>query len=232
MTKREINRITVTSPKITQAVTLAFVPDMHNGPYEDVLPLLKTVDAILIGGDLVKRYDDTYDNALRFLQAAPKCAPTFYALGNHERKLPSREKYMHQARQCDVTMLDNSFVQWRGLILGGMSSACRGEQDHTVVQAMAEQPGFRLLLCHHPEYYERHVKPYDIDLTLAGHAHGGQVRLFGQGLYAPGQGLLPRLTAGWYDEGRLLVSRGMTNANKAPRWFNPCELILLTLQPQ
>ena len=94
----------------------------------------------------------------------------------------------------------------------------------------AAQEGFRLLMCHHPEYYARYVKPYDIDLTLAGHAHGGQVQLFGQGLYSPGQGILPRLTHGFYEQGKLLVSRGMTNSARAPRINNPCELILLHLK--
>ena len=96
---------------------------------------------------------------------------------------------------------------------------------------MAKRPEFRLLMCHHPEYYPRHIAPHDIDLTLSGHAHGGQVRIGKQGLYAPGQGLLPRLTSGFYDGGRLLVSRGMTNATWAPRIRCKCELIILRLEP-
>ena len=71
----------------------------------------------------------------------------------------------------------------------------------------------------------------DIDLTLAGHAHGGQIQIAGHGLYAPGQGLFPKLTHGLYDGGKLLVSRGMTNGAKPriPRIGNPCELIILNL---
>lgn len=233
MPKRQINEITVKSPKVPQPLTFALVADLHNGSYDDVLPTLKTVDAILIGGDLVKRYDDRYDNALRFLQDAPQCAPTFYARGNHERKLPSHDLYWAQVLKSDVTILDNTWLNWRGIVLGGMTSAWNGEEDNTVVKQMAQQPGFKLLVCHHPEYFEPYVQPYDIDLTLAGHAHGGQVRLFGQGLFAPGQGVLPKLTSGWYFDNRLLVSRGMTNASKyAPRLFNPCELILIHLIPE
>ena len=56
--------------------------------------------------------------------------------------------------------------------------------------------------------------------------------LRGRGLYAPGQGLLPKLTHGLHDGGRMLISRGMTNGAKPriPRINNPCELIILNLE--
>ena len=80
--------------------------------------------------------------------------------------------------------------------------------------------------------YRRCAADREIDLTLSGHAHGGQIRLFGQGLYAPGQGVFPRLTGGFYDGGRLLVSRGMTNTVRIPRIGNPCELVMIEISPQ
>ena len=97
---------------------------------------------------------------------------------------------------------------------------------------MANEEGFRLLLCHHPEYYEPYVQRYGLDLTVAGHAHGGQWRVFGRGVYAPGQGLFPRYTSGLYDENRLLVSRGLSERMPFPRLFNKRQAILLTLAPQ
>lgn len=92
--------------------------------------------------------------------------------------------------------------------------------------------GFRILMCHHPEYYPEHIRRSSIDLTVSGHAHGGQVRLFGQGLYAPGQGILPKYTSGFYDSGRLLVSKGLSNLTWVPRLWDPCELVLLHLLPE
>ena len=80
--------------------------------------------------------------------------------------------------------------------------------------------------------YRDYVSGRDIDLTLCGHAHGGQIQILGHGLYAPGQGLFPKLTDGLYGEGKMLLSRGMTNGAKPriPRICNPCELIILTLE--
>ena len=71
------------------------------------------------------------------------------------------------------------------------------------------------------------------DLVLSGHAHGGQVRLPGiGGLFAPGQGILPRLTSGVHARGetRLVVSRGLGNSSFPLRVFNPPEIVTVTLR--
>ena len=230
MSQREVNHHTVRSEKITQPVTFAVVSDLHNGPFDDVLPELAKADAILILGDLVNRHRRGYDNAVRFLREAPEIAPTFYAIGNHEWKFKQRDEYWPHVEKSRVQVIDNSYQLFHGIVLGALSSAPKGEIRPEFLQGMVQQPGFHLVMCHHPELYESQIKPYDIDLTLAGHAHGGQVRLFGHGLYAPNQGILPRLTAGWYDGRRLLVSRGMHNSARAPRLWNPCELIMLHLK--
>lgn len=231
MRARQINRVTVRSRAITRPMTFALVADLHNAPYEDVLPALRTVDAILILGDLVNRHRNSYEHAAKFLRDAPQCAPTFYAIGNHEWKFHQRKEYWSLVEQSDVTVLDNRFIDFRGITLGGLSSASKGSVDGSFLADMAARDGFKLLMCHQPEMYETYVRPLNIDLTVSGHAHGGQIELFGHGLYSPGQGILPKLTHGFYDGGRLLVSRGMTNSTRAPRWRNPCELILLSLEP-
>ena len=106
-----------------------------------------------------------------------------------------------------------------------LKCAFKAEWDRLV------EEGFRLLMCHHPEMYRDDVAGRDIDFTVCGHAHGGQVQIFGRGLYAPGQGLFPKLTHGVHDGGKMIISRGMTNGAMAPRINNPLELIILTLEP-
>lgn len=226
---RIITHAHVCAPQITRPLTLAVVSDLHNGAYGDSLPDMRRADAILIVGDLLDRHHPGYENAAAFLRDAPACAPTFYAIGNHEWKSADRPAFWPLVEKSAVTVLDNRFVSFGGIVLGGLSSAAKKEIDLRVVDDMAAQEGFRLLMCHHPEWYRRRIRGKGIDLTVSGHAHGGQVQLFGHGLYAPGQGPLPRLTDGFYDDGHLLVSRGMTNACTYPRWFNPCEMIMLHL---
>lgn len=241
----QINHITVKSPRIIHPLTLAVCTDFHNGRFKPLRSKLAGVDAILIVGDLVDRHaklTNGYDNAVRFLEEAPDIAPTFYSIGNHDRLLPRRKEYWPHVERSRVTVLDNSFVEFGGIVLGGLSSIRVGKDEHQLplqlvekkpfLRAMSEQPGFKLLMCHHPEYFSAAVRNWDIDLTIAGHAHGGQVRLGKQGLFAPGQGILPKLTSGFYFDDRLLVSRGMTNATWAPRINCACEMIILHLEPK
>lgn len=67
---------------------------------------------------------------------------------------------------------------------------------------------------------------------LAGHAHGGQVRLpFVGAVFCPGQGFFPRYVQGCYDENGcvMIVSRGL---GRFPRVLNRPEVIVAELTPQ
>jgi predicted MPP superfamily phosphohydrolase len=100
------------------------------------------------------------------------------------------------------------------------------------MEDFASLPGYKLLMSHHPEYYARYLRPYDIDLIVSGHAHGGQWRIFGRGVYAPDQGLFPAYTSGLH-EGRLIISRGVANSVPlVPRFFNPCEVVTVTVESE
>jgi len=95
--------------------------------------------------------------------------------------------------------------------------------------------GYKILMCHHPEYWsirEPMLRDRRIDLVLSGHAHGGQWRILGHGIFAPGQGILPAFTEGIHygPFGQLIVSRGLSNPySRIPRLGNPCELIFVEL---
>lgn len=189
---------------------------------------------------------------LPFFAACAALAPCFVSLGNHEWMLTPEDFAL--LRETGARVLDNAWekLALRGarLVIGGLSSArvseyrrLRGEGlGMEEADALTRNPGpeapprldwldgfcreegVRILLCHHPEYYPRWLREREIGLILSGHAHGGQVRLFGRGLYAPGQGLFPKLTKGVTD-GRLVISRGLANRQIVPRLGNPTELV-------
>ncbi len=231
--KREISRLEWTDRRgaLTAPITLAVAADLHNEPFDDLLAPMGEADAILIPGDVVNRHDPGDQRYARdFLRVAARIAPTFLSIGNHETALREKGR-LDWLDRCGAAVLDDSAVRLReDVLLGGLTSMYQTPSGR-VVEEMAGFGGFRLLMCHHPEYYGRLIAGRGIDLTLSGHAHGGQFRLFGRGLFAPGQGLFPRLTSGFYEDGRLLVSRGLGNHERIPRINNPCELILLTLRP-
>lgn len=234
--------ITLHDEKIMQPLTLAYAADFHDGAVDEALDMMQGCDAILIGGDLVNRHKrHGWHQAVAFLERAPRIAPTFYNIGNHERRLTDLAAYWPHVEKSDVVLLDDAFVSFKGITLGGLSSIRRGKdepskgiqlaQKKPFLRSMSQQKGYKLLLCHHPEYFAQTALKRDIDLTLSGHAHGGQVRIGRQGIYSPGQGLLPKLTSGFYYDNRLFVSRGMTNSANAPRFCCPCELVVVRLLP-
>ena len=93
------------------------------------------------------------------------------------------------------------------------------------LQDFATVPGYHILLSHHPEYFP--LVSDKVDLMLSGHAHGGQCRIFGHGVFAPGQGFWPRYTKGVYERNRLIVSAGLSNTASIPRLFNPTEVVFI-----
>ena len=103
--------------------------------------------------------------------------------------------------------------------------------DSAWLDDFEQRDGYRILLCHHPEYWslrEPMLKDRKIDLVLSGHAHGGQWRFMGRGIFAPGQGLLPEYTGGTHQGqyGSMVISRGLSNPySLVPRLGNQCEIV-------
>jgi len=191
---------------------------------------------------------------LPFFSACAALAPCFVSLGNHEWLLTDEDAALLRQTGAVLldNAYTAAEIAGRRLVLGGLTSARvnayrralaaglsvleANEQTRSIggnrhvppelgwLDSFCAEPGYHVLLCHHPEYYPRWLKSRPVDLILSGHAHGGQVRLFGQGLYAPGQGVLPRLTGGVKD-GRLVISRGLANCQRVPRLFNPPEMV-------
>lgn len=243
---------TVKSERAPRDFTVALVADLHDREGGDVLKALSEMkpDIIAIPGDLTARLDclegeaapcdrgiATHKNAFGFLSEAAKLAPTFYSLGNHElcghyykenRHRKCRKENLDAIYASGARLLDDRFCDFEGLRIGGLTSGLTNPDDRPRLgwlDGFCAGEGFKILLCHHPEYYPLYLRDYPIDLILSGHAHGGQVRLFGRGLYAPGQGILPKYTSGIHD-GRFVISRGLTNTAKPiPRLFNPPELV-------
>ncbi|MBQ4111608.1 MAG: metallophosphoesterase [Clostridia bacterium] len=193
---------------------------------------------------------------LGMLRECASIAPTFYSLGNHE--IGARHSRIYTAkvalagefppfvmdpewteviRDSGATLLDNSYVIWHNhggtpLVIGGQGSGLLRTKwipDLDWLGDFTAIPGYKLLLCHHPEYFDRYLRPFDLDMTVSGHAHGGQWRIFGRGVYAPDQHLFPKYTSGVHED-RLVISRGVVNTVPfAPRFFNPCEVVMLTV---
>jgi len=221
------------SARIEKDLKFLFFSDLHNHPNEPLLKMISKTDAeaVLVGGDFIHNALMN-ERGFAFLSESAKMLPTFCSIGNHEWG------YFGDLRQrilkTGAKILDNDFVPFEGINIGGLTSGYFSMSDNITpdvdfLTKFSQLKGFKLLLCHHPEYYPKYIKDLPIDLILSGHAHGGQWRLFGRGAYAPGQGILPKYTSGIYD-GRLIVSRGIGNVYPVPKINNPPEVLEIKIQ--
>ena len=215
---------------------IALLADLHRGPAEGVVSILRNdpPDLILIAGDLYEsppRNPFDVAAALTLLAGLPAGVPTYYCRGNHDHS-PSPEVDAALSN-AGVVELDSTYAALpSGITVGGLRSALYtgGVPDLAFLSDFAALPGYKILISHHPEYYPKYIRSLPVDLTVSGHAHGGQWALFRHGLFAPGQGLFPRYTAGVY-EGRLCVSRGCSNGVRVPRIGTPLEVVYLSVGP-
>lgn len=168
------------------------------------------------------------ENAYRFFREAGRIAPVVLSRGNHELYLTDEDRAV--MTEAGVTLLDNESTEIGGILFGGLTSRqVTGTLDTAFLEAFSASSKYKVLLCHHPEYYPQ-LSKYPIDLILSGHCHGGQIRAFGRGIFAPGQGLLPKYHHGVYD-GHLVVSAGCANTAPIPRWGNEPEVVVVRLLP-
>lgn len=240
---------TLTGASFQKKLTFALVSDLHGQSPEKVIEILKEErpDYILLAGDIFERLNgernEKYENGLTLLEESAKIAPTFYSTGNHEdggiRSWQSKWKHTVKDRKYDarcredieksgVVFLEDGFVLKDGIAFGGLMSGIINEEKKPNVawlEDFCKVDAPKVLICHHPEYYEKYLKDRDIDLIVSGHAHGGQWRIFGRGVFAPGQGLFPKYTKGVHG-GNLVVSTGLKKSG-IPRFFNPTEVVFI-----
>lgn len=218
---------------ISKDLKFVFVSDLHgfsNKKIMDKIIKLKP-DGILVGGDFIHS-DMLCKMGFEFLQIAAQMAPTFCVLGNHEGAYSGDIR--SKIKGTGARLLDNDWAEFKGVVLGGLTSGIYYYSQNKMPKVdwlleFSDLKRYKILLCHHPEYYEKYIKDLNIDLILSGHAHGGQWRIFSQGLFAPGQGIFPKYTGGCYDR-RLIVSRGLGNVSPIPKINNPPEIVIINLK--
>lgn len=210
----------------------AVISDVHERNVDAVITKVKGIapDVIFIAGDLIEaktpekiaaKYGS--DEAYRLLFSLCGIAPVYYGLGNHEAFLSEDKK--QRVRETGAELLINEYKKVRIGKNEFFIGAVAPYTDMDFVKRCSSVDGYRILLCHEPERYVREFMGADFDLVISGHAHGGQWRFFGHGIYAPGQGIFPKYTKGFY--GKLLVSTGVSNHVLVPRINNLGEILSL-----
>lgn len=160
-------------------------------PYEEALSSLSSRYGIysVLGNHDFLLYDRRFRDEEQRLSAVD-------SLVNYQRDTLGWSLLRNSSKRIEAP--DGSCITVIGLENGGFAGNNPATKDKgELAVAMEGTDGFRIILFHDPIHWDSAILPYtDIPLSLSGHTHAGQIRLFG---WAPATILYPR-TYGRYDE--------------------------------
>ncbi len=175
-----------TSPSIR----IALFGDPHIGIFGNAVPIRRIidqinaqdVDAVFLAGDLT--YHPRPENVARdFAALANLDAPLFAVLGNHDVGFPGddlTDALLAALGESGATFVQNraleTEINGQSVIVSGASDLWQRRQDFSF-SAILPQGVPVLLLTHNPDTALVVPESFQYDLMLAGHTHGGQVRI-------------------------------------------------------
>ena len=251
MSNFEINFYQVESMHVSADVRIAVISDVHLSVYgEDNKELVSAVkslhpDIIISAGDLVTYGEDNYDSMLSLCSQLAEIAPFYGIMGNHEDEKvyleydeKMRDRFAETGmilliNRCETIRINNNVIELVGVSGGPEGFDLYGGKD-AMEKLDDSSTALRICIAHVPTLFTDRLDRYDFDLGIAGHTHGGIIRLpVVGGLYSAEEGFLPDFDGGLthlHNGAELFVSRGLGNSGKIPRFNNTPELAVLDIR--
>ena len=256
----KIRSYNITSDKIKNKYRIVFLSDLHGNSFGDKnSKLINAVDRlnpdiILIGGDMItarkeKIESKNWDNALALLEGI-KDNKVYYGIGNHEYRMDlyredfgdAFDRLKMKIENLGISVLYNDTAIFGELTIKGLAidrSFYKRFEKHVMKPEYVsgevgkrEYDKFTVMLAHNPEYFNAYSK--EADLVLSGHVHGGIARLpLLGGVISPRLSLFPKYDGGRFDKDGsvMIISRGLGSHTLPFRFFNPCEICVIELEP-
>ena len=225
-------------PRSLDGLKVAQLTDPHRGnltPDAVIQAAVRQIaawepDLVVLTGDYV-RWDpmDTLPLAKLLATLTPRLG-MMGILGNHDYQNPDWVSSI-LTQHAGVTMLRNASQELApGLWVSGIEDTIKGIPDPSHALKDVPESAALLFLTHNPVGVRFITeRPY---LALAGHTHGGQVRVPGlPPHYPPGMEGFPQID-GWgsYNKAHLYISRGVGCTGYPIRINCPPEVTLFTLR--
>jgi len=187
-----VKHVRLETPKLTETVRLLHISDIQAGSIEDYqvelfnqIQLLKP-DLIINTGDFLQvvppaTFDEEWKKLFSLIQSVNPKYGTYAVFGDTERELyqfkPTElEPLQMLSSRSQSIVVEGGFLSLLGLSLYQSNSGEWAMRSIDQWLANSNSNEFRILMGHSPDY-ALSVKEKPIDLCLAGHTHGGQVRL-------------------------------------------------------
>lgn len=247
-------------PECFDGYRIVFLTDLHCAQFgfdnEELIDKIDECkpDVILVGGDMVISHETMDEEIpLSLMKKLAQKYQVYYADGNHELKLARNEEvfgvrykdYVHSLKEYGIHHMSNETIVIQGetgfISLTAFDLEKKYYQRFHVPQmpishmesVVGKSPGniFHILLAHNPNYLKTYAR-WGSDLVLAGHFHGGMVRIPGLGgVISPQFQIFPKYDAGEFHEGNttMVLSRGLGNHSIKLRLFNEPEISCIEL---
>ncbi|MCG8592681.1 MAG: metallophosphoesterase [Proteobacteria bacterium] len=178
------------------ALRLLQITDPHLGPWQSVERLRRRVEElasrephlVLLTGDFLTMEGRGSAGALAAALAPlqPHAERCFAIFGNHDHEAPDEVRHGLEANGIRLLVDEEATAKTPvgdvQIVGADYRFRDRGEHLETLLGRYPRRPDhLRLLLLHDPSAFH-HVPDDDVDLTLSGHTHGGQVGLVSLGL--------------------------------------------------
>ncbi len=187
----KINRITLSLPGLPSGLnglTLAQISDIHSGMFmternmREIFERANSLhpDLVVLTGDQVDNANSQIEPLHRALEMLRAELGVYAVLGNHDHYATApRVAAALQDRGINVLSNEHRILRINGesMAIAGVDDEGKGDRN------FADLPGalagldpqlFSVLLTHRPDVF-RQSRRAGVDLTLAGHTHGGQV---------------------------------------------------------
>lgn len=233
-------------PPEFEGFSIALISDIHSSVFmlkeqmQEYAAVVNSLgaDLIAVPGDFVNsELDEVYPFAEAFSGLSAPYG-VYGVLGNHDFYTKQVGIVAAEVEQCGITLLRNRHVI---IEKGGKQLALLGIDDATTFRysipyferaSQGVPAGIpRVLLSHRPNFFD-HAAVRNVDVTLAGHTHGGQVVLgkLGEQMLTPA-GFASKYLAGLYAKGgsQLYVSRGIGTVGVPFRFNCPPEITKVVL---
>ena len=226
------------------------VSDFHASAVPGIIEEIRgeNPDIIVSTGDLVHD-KGSYEPGVLLCERLMSIAPVYAVTGNHDLRRADYAKFQSALDGTGAVTLHDESVPLRRndaeIMLSGIEDPFSEdgktiEQNvHSSIDKLPETEAYHIVLFHRANHMDL-LKNHGFDLVLAGHLHGGQIRLpNGRGVCSPksswGSGspmLFPKYFGGHYKylSMDMIVNRGIGNPMIIPRLFNRPELTVIILK--
>ncbi len=228
-------------PTAFEGFRIALFSDIHLYPFtplqvvRDAVRLANSFrpDLVLLPGDFIWRSVDAVFDLIPALSELNPAKGTFSVLGNHDH-FKGPEIVSHALQQAGVRVLVNEGVTiQRGqhsIYLAGIDSAWAGAPSPEAAFSNRRGEVTTIVALHEPDFIDRLVPRFPVDLQLSGHSHGGQVRLPIVGpLILPPMGLIYSMGLYRVGDAQVYTTRGVGTIRVNARLNCPPEVTAITL---